>query len=170
MQQFPQYAERPPAPEYPRVHEAETRKPHRHWTPPTGALIFGCVVVVVIIGIGGWLVMTDSPARGAADRAAVVSPTSAVPTLRNKPVEKAPPVPEVMPADGMYAVGREIKPGIYRTDAEDACWWARLRDLRREQSSMITAGYVGVGVQYVEILKTDKAFATAGCGRWVKVR
>lgn len=169
MKQFPQYADRPPVPvdQYELVHAAEARQ---HRKPPTRAILFALAVALVITAIAGWLVMTDSPARGAADRAAVVSPTSAAPAIRNKPVEKAPPVPEVMPKDGMYAVGREIKPGVYRTDAEDACWWARLRDLRREQSSMITAGYVGVGVQYVEILKTDKAFATAGCGRWVKVR
>jgi hypothetical protein len=165
MTQFPQYTQRPAA-QYPLVHEAEARQ-HPPRKPPTGAILFASACVIIIIGILGWVVMTDSPARGAADRAAVVSPTSAVPT--RKPVEQARPVPTVMDGDGMYIVGREVKPGIYRTDAEQACWWGRLRDLRREASSLITGGYAGVGAQYVEILKTDKAFTTKACGRWVRV-
>jgi hypothetical protein len=68
-------------------------------------------------------------------------------------------------SDGTYRVGKDIKPGTYRTGSHSTCYWARLRSFTGSLSSIIAndnASWPSV----VTILRTDKGFETRGCGNW----
>ena len=73
-------------------------------------------------------------------------------------------------ADGTWRVGTDIQPGLYRTvpEAEGFCYWERLSGLDGTFDSIIANDNMG-GPGYVEIMETDVAFATDGCGTWSKV-
>jgi hypothetical protein len=75
-------------------------------------------------------------------------------------------------SDGVWVVGEDIEPGIYRTqgpgDGEwDLCYWARLSGLTGDFEELIVNG-IPEGPASVEILPTDVAFETSGCGEWVR--
>ena len=71
-------------------------------------------------------------------------------------------------ADGTWRVGTDIQPGLYRTVPEGFCYWERLSGLDGTFDSIIANDSMG-GPGYVEIMETDVAFATDGCGTWSKV-
>ena len=73
--------------------------------------------------------------------------------------------------DGLYFVGTEIEPGIYRTKGTDTslfgCSWQRLSGFSAESDNLIVNYYDDHGMPtIVEIAKTDKGFQTKGCGQW----
>ena len=68
--------------------------------------------------------------------------------------------------DGIWRVGTDIHPGLYRTML-DTCYWARLRNLTGRDD--IIANDNTDGPSYVEILATDVAFQSTRCGPWTKV-
>ena len=79
------------------------------------------------------------------------------------------PVPENDTiVDGLWLVGDDIEPGVYRIVPTGRCYWARL--------SGLTGGFEDIlandnleAPSYVEILPTDKAFESNRCGTWSKV-
>jgi hypothetical protein len=169
MKQFPQYVERPsrPGDQYELVTAAEARQQGRK-TPPTGAILFAIVVALVIIAIAGWLVMTDSPARGAADHAAVPSaqPGPAVP--QRKAVEKSPPVPTNVNQDGMYIVGKQIRIGTYRTTCgtRSTCVWQRYQAIGGVVTQVAGGTALPGQSVLVEISKADFSVGVLGFGSW----
>jgi hypothetical protein len=72
----------------------------------------------------------------------------------------ASPQPGVSYDSGIYIVGDEIQPGLYRGQfgdvPEDGCYWARLRDLTEATDSIIAAG-TSQGQFYIEVKATDLA-------------
>lgn len=132
-----------------------------------------CTVAIVMI-VGVTLRIIDSPASGAADHAAVtVKPAAQGPgpaALPQRQTEYAPPIGEVIPGDGTWLVGKQIKRGTYRSAGGTFCYWARLRDLSHEQSGTIANGYGRGGPQVVAIGKADVAFISNGCEQWVMVK
>jgi hypothetical protein len=168
MKQFPQYADRPPVvvDQYELVHAAEARRPRR--TPPTGAILFAIVVALVIVAVAGWLVMTDSPARGAADHAAVPSarPGPAVP--QHKTAEKSPAAPTSVSEDGMYIVGKQIRVGTYRATCgtRSTCIWQRYQALGGVLTSVAGGTAMPGQSVVVELGKADFSFGVLGFGVW----
>jgi len=76
------------------------------------------------------------------------------------------PIPTQFPTElepGMYLVGRDIQPGLYKGQAgeelEDACYWERLSSLTGSYSSIIAEDY-GIGSYYVDVASTDYAIRT----------
>lgn len=67
--------------------------------------------------------------------------------------------------DGTRLVGDEIEPGRYLTRAGSGCYWERLSGLSGGFDDIITNS-IGGGQRVVEILPTDEAFSSSGCGRW----
>ena len=67
--------------------------------------------------------------------------------------------------DGTWIVGVDLKPGTYRSDPDDSCYWARLRDFEGDLDSII-ANDLPSGRAIVTISKSDKGFHTSGCGTW----
>jgi hypothetical protein len=77
-----------------------------------------------------------------------------------------PPGPKTtISTNGTYVVGTDIAPGTYRTSGGTGCYWARLRSL---DTGDIIDNNVSDGPQVVQILPSDAAFLTRGCGPWQK--
>ncbi|MFC8514317.1 hypothetical protein [Streptomyces sp. NPDC057257] len=77
------------------------------------------------------------------------------------------------PGDGTFVVGKDIKPGTYRTDGPQGglitdCYWARLSSTSGDVNDII-ANESTKGQTTVTISPSDKAFTTNGCKTWEKV-
>ena len=73
--------------------------------------------------------------------------------------------------DGVYFVGSEIKPGIYRTKGTDVslygCTWQRLSGFGAENNNILVDYHEDSGLPtIVAIPSSDKGFKTRGCGKW----
>jgi hypothetical protein len=119
-------------------------------------------VVLLIAAIAVYVVLQDSPARGAADHAAVVAPPSSVP---GPPVRRA----DELPGDGTWLVGRTVKPGVYQSAGGKLCYWERLAGLSGDYVDLTANGGFRDGPLLVEILASDYAFSSQGCYKWTRV-
>lgn len=63
--------------------------------------------------------------------------------------------------DGLYQVGTDLQPGLYRTDGGFGCYWAKLNS---SNTSDFIDNHFGDGPQTVEI--STGWFESAGCGTW----
>lgn len=169
MQDFPQYTPEP-RPAYPLVDQAEERQ-HRGRIREHLAGIIAALAAVLIVAIIVGVTYREATANRAADAAAVTSPT-ATPGIpvpqRTKPVEQSPKISEVVPGDGTWLVGREVKRATYRSEGGEWCFWERLSDLSGEDSGVMSKGFVK-GPQVVAMGPDDVAFSSQGCGPWVMV-
>jgi hypothetical protein len=73
--------------------------------------------------------------------------------------------PKTVFGDGLYQVGVDIAPGVYRSAGGKGCYWSRLKTL--DTSSYIDSN-LNDGPQTVQILPTDGAFNTKNCQPWQK--
>lgn len=163
-----------PQPEHYELSNAASRQTRLkrllHWvdTHP-GWVASGAVAVIAAVPV--YIVAQDNPATGAADRAAVVSNPTAVPGVPVKAgPEYAPPVPDTVTGDGMWIVGKQIKAGVYQSAAGVSCYWERLAGLSGTYEDLLDNGGYRKGQQLVEVLASDFAFTSQGCGQWVMVR
>jgi len=70
---------------------------------------------------------------------------------------------------GTWLVNKEIEPGLWQnSDSSEGCRWARLASLDGT-SSAITATGSGTSIITIEIIPTDRAFDSWGCGNWTRV-
>lgn len=151
----------PPATGYTRS-TSERRRLRPHWPSIVcAAAVLGIAVAAVLV------VWSDSPARGAADRAAVVAPPASVPGV--PPIARS----EMVPGNGTWLVGTKagrVKPGVYRSEAGPLCYWERLAGLSGDYVDLIANGGFRDGPTLVEVEASDYAFGSQGCGKWVPVR
>jgi hypothetical protein len=70
--------------------------------------------------------------------------------------------------DGTWIVGKQIKPGTYRTTDAADCYWERTSGFSGEFDDLIANDNVN-GQAVVEIKKGDVGFTTNRCGAWKKV-
>ncbi len=70
---------------------------------------------------------------------------------------------------GMFAVGRDIAPGTYRSagNTDDMCYWERAKDAEHGLDSIIANGNA-TGTAVVTISASDGYFKTTGCKDWKK--
>lgn len=150
----------PPIPQpanYPRSNAAARRSKPR---PNLTVLIVSICLLGIVLVAAGFVGYTErNPAARAADQAAGTS---------RKPVEKAPPV-AAMVGDGTWLVGKQVKPGIYQSNAGALCYWERLAGLSGKYFDIIDNGGFRNGPTLVEIRLGDFAFGSQGCGSWVMV-
>ncbi len=79
------------------------------------------------------------------------------------------PLKTVMPDNGTYRVGKDVKPGLYKaTGSGKGCYWERSSGFSGS-FSQIKANYFGTANTYVRIVSGDKGFKTSGCGKWTTV-
>ena len=77
-------------------------------------------------------------------------------------------------SDGVWRIGSDIKPGIYRTIPPEGalgltnCYWARLSGLSGDFDDIISNENTDSPTQ-VEIMESDIAFKANGCGEWSRV-
>jgi hypothetical protein len=120
-------------------------------------------------------VTVSVPADGGAPAAAVTvtAPPLAAKTVQVpgpvKTVTAPPPAPAAAIAeDGTWLVGTDIKPGTYRGSSDGDCYWARLKNTSGDLEGILANG--NGANQVVTVKKTDKAFESARCAPWTRVR
>lgn len=72
---------------------------------------------------------------------------------------------------GMWVVGSQITPGVYRAAAKYGCYWERLSDFSNTLDGVLANDFVSAdGSQLVEIRSTDVGFdSDDDCGTWTPV-
>jgi hypothetical protein len=93
--------------------------------------------------------------------------------LRRHPVT-IPAEPVTIPGQGEFAVGWQVRPGLYRSQATDpdlGCYWdvASLPPGQATEDDVITGDLVMSGYAYAEVRSTDQSFLSDGCATWVMV-
>jgi HYDIN/CFA65/VesB-like, Ig-like domain len=71
---------------------------------------------------------------------------------------------------GVWLVGSQITPGVYRTNASSGCYWARLSDFSGTVSGIIANDFVSGGGQIlIEIRSGDVGIESdSDCGTWTR--
>lgn len=161
-------APRPPA--YLPGFTPSAERRHRRGTRVLLGFLATCGVLFLAMIVAGVFIAVSGPTiTPAASQPTAVSPPTAVPTL---PVPVA-PVPDVAAASfpgGIYEVGTtlgHIAPGKYRTEASSG-YWARLRAMDGETSSIIANGMVN-GPTVLTVKPTDVAVQFDGPAIWNRV-
>lgn len=144
---------------------------------------------VIPAGVVGLLILVSAIGAGGDDTTSVAaSETSTAATPTTEPIEEsesatptptpsqsaavattAPaPIPEPVSFDGsgIYEVGSDVKPGLYRS--EGGGYWERLKDASGDFEAIL-ANANPTGQSYVQIKKSDGYFSTSGNGEWVLV-
>jgi len=111
---------------------------------------------------GATVTVTATPAPGA--KVTVTAPAEPAKTVTAQPAGPS----DTIDDDGTWLVGSEVKPGTYRSQNFGDCYWARLRSTDGGINAIIDNG-IGPN-QTVTIKRTDKAFETARCGVWKRIR
>lgn len=72
--------------------------------------------------------------------------------------------------EGQALVGQDVVPGLYAAlvpESSEGCWWERLENLDARYSDSVAAGEAAAGARVVvEVMDTDEAFRSTGCGPW----
>lgn len=72
--------------------------------------------------------------------------------------------------EGLAMVGADVVPGLYEArvpEQSEGCWWERLEGLDARYADTVAAGEAAAGARVVvEVLDTDEAFRSTGCGPW----
>jgi len=121
-------------------------------------------------------VTVSVPAEGGQAPGPTVTVTAPAPPAKTvqvpgpvKTVTAPPPGPvAAIPEDGTWLVGTDIKPGTYRSSSDGDCYWARLKNTSGDFEAILANG--NGGNQVVTIKTSDKAFESARCAPWTKVR
>jgi len=100
---------------------------------------------------------TEAPADGAAQVESVASE------------EPAAPPGTTLPGEGMFVVGSEITPGLWKGVDASSGYWARLKNASGDLGSIVANDNVASGNTYVQVARGDKYFEANGFGEWVKV-
>ena len=69
--------------------------------------------------------------------------------------------------NGVFLVGIDISPGIWKSSGGDYCYWARLSGFSGELGH-IKANGVGGSNNILTIEASDKGFESSNCGTWTK--
>lgn len=70
--------------------------------------------------------------------------------------------------DGTYIVGKDIKPGTYKSDG-NVVYWARLKNFAGGLDAIAANGTPN-GPEIVNIKASDKGFESSGGGTWTKIK
>jgi hypothetical protein len=78
--------------------------------------------------------------------------------------------PQTSIVSGIWLVGTQVAPGVYRTNAAADCYWERLRDFSGTLDGIIGNDFIpSSGQVLVEIRSSDIGFhADAECGTWTR--
>lgn len=158
------------------------RKPKRAGRV-VGIVVGFCLVAIALVGGCTALMFDGAIDASKGDSAPHVQPPAsepgpAVPSPTTKPGTKPgtkKPAPPTTPRDGMLFVGKDVKPGTYRTTVPAdsfGCYAARLKDTDGELTSIITNHLYEAGAQAVLTVKrTDYAIEVRCDGaKWELVK
>lgn len=140
-------------------------------------LIIGVIVAIVVIGI----IAANAGKGSTATNTNQSTPTAQTTTQATSQPTNAPtqtaatptPAPTQKPAptfltfgDGTYQVGKDIKPGTYRTrTGSPNCYYARLKGFSGSLNDVLANNNTD-NPAIVTILPGDKGFTSENCGTW----
>ena len=140
----------------------------------------GCGSLLLILALCSFfsIIMKGSPSISTTQSSVASSvtatnpPIQATDTPQPKPTAKIQPTPTgaVVPQfnDGTFEVGKDIKPGTYRTrDASSNCYFARLKGFGGTTDDII-ANTNTDNPAIVTIDASDKGFQSSNCGTWTQ--
>lgn len=136
----------------------------------TALIITGIIFALSVISgaVSGLTKPTTPPAPQPPQQQTEKNPTEAA---KEAPKQEAPATPKGPASsfgDGTFLVGSEILAGTYKTSNDvGRCYYERLSGLTGSFDDIIANGNPK-GPAIIEILPTDKAFKSSGCGTWVK--
>lgn len=112
---------------------------------------------------------SNSPAAQASTPTTAPTQQQGTPTPTPTPKPTPTPTPTVPHfSDGTYQVGKDIKPGTYRTrTGSSGCYYARLSGFGGSTDEII-ANNLTDAPAVVTIAPTDKGFTTERCGTWTQ--
>lgn len=77
--------------------------------------------------------------------------------------------PPALRSDGIYRVGRDIRPGTYAASNVDSCYWERRSNAGTSFGGIIANDFVPSGRVIVTISASDRYFSTSRCGAWTRL-
>jgi hypothetical protein len=143
----------------------------------------GLVLVVAVVLTGcqggdttgrnrtGTVTHAMDPNASGAETPTAVPTMTATTTVAATVTATASPRPAVAFSEGTYLIGRQIQPGIYRTNGKPdrsntaGCRWQRLADLSGRPGSILAGGLVKAPV-ITTINRADFAFKVTGDCLW----
>jgi hypothetical protein len=139
-------------------------------------LVFTCVACSASTGPTGNASATSTDASGTHSSGAGASPIhipKGTPLCVAHPDDPACTPEDTGPAksyetfgDGTFRIGKDIKPGTYRTrQGSGGCYWERLKGFGGNLNDVL-ANELTDAPAVVTILKGDKGFQTSGCADW----
>ncbi|WP_371330039.1 hypothetical protein [Streptomyces sp. TP-A0356] len=144
----------------------------------TGRIVLGAVVGVVVIGTVS--AHTGKGAAGNGERGSSGSRVQGSRPMSDRAsghtgekgagAEEEAGTRSAPRGDGSYVVGRDVRPGTYRTtgNTDGLCYWERAKDASGGADSLIANDNV-TGTSYVTVKATDKVFRSSGCKDWQAV-
>lgn len=169
----------PTAPAYPPAPAHRTVRRRTAYAAAAVAFVLGAVIGAASAGKSGGTDAARTPVSGnptvsaaASDAAAATHPAVAAKAAA-PPAASPAPAPAASIGPGTYAVGADIKPGLYKTSGPNdsgigMCYWERSSSLSGDFKSIIANGDP-TGPTTVQISASDRGFKTDGCAPWVKV-
>lgn len=84
--------------------------------------------------------------------------------------DKAPISKSYLPGEGIFVVGTDLKPGLYRaSNGSGGCYWAALSGFSGETDDIIENAITTDYQPVVRIYASDVAFEVSGCGTWTRI-
>ncbi|WP_427166947.1 hypothetical protein ACQF4J_26810 [Streptomyces sp. C1-1] len=141
-----------------------------------GKVALGAVVGIVVIGVVSANAGSngDGKSNGSGDKGTSASAdhgSDGNKTAKGKDGgAKATEKKVAFAGDGEFRVGKDVKPGTYRTtgNSDGMCYWERAKDAKGEMDSILANDNV-TGASYVTVKATDKIFKSNGCKDWEAV-
>jgi len=160
-QPYTQYPQTPyPPPSY--APPPPPKKKRRTWL----WIIVGIVALIIFYQIGNAaLSQTSSNTTPQATQA----PTGSTPSSTQAPTSTPTPAPSFATfGDGTYQVGKDIKPGTYRTRTGSTnCYYARLKGFSGSLGDILANNNTDAPA-VVTIKPSDKGFESQNCGTWTQ--
>lgn len=141
---------------------------------PVAAVLLAIVVAVGGLGVIGWelrsKLLTGASATTGGPEPGPSESLDPSEMLVEESESPPPAGPRTTFADGIWAVGKELKAGRYTTKVPAdvfSCHWERMRDAGGTSQSTIEEGLSKPGARVtVTIRSTDKLFKSELCGTW----
>jgi hypothetical protein len=137
-----------------------------------GKVALGAVVGIVVIGaVSANAGNGDSGGSGSGGKGSSASAEhKAGGGTEKDTAEAAGKKKSAFAGDGDFQVGKDVKPGTYRTsgNTDGMCYWERAKDSSGETDSLLANDNVS-GTSYVTVKATDKIFSSNGCKDWEAV-
>lgn len=135
-----------------------------------GKVALGAVVGIVVIAAVSANAGDGNSDSGSGDKGSSASGERAAGGEKAKGAVEAAEKKAAFAGDGDFQVGKDVKPGTYRTtgNTDGMCYWERAKDSSGEMDSLLANDNV-TGTSYVTVKATDKLFSSSGCKDWEAV-